>query len=396
MTRPLTHIEEEWRRDYEQEEQTYSLIQRESKLEWQAWEERTKVAIKKGSPKPPPPQEIREAPLQKRLILNSATFEKLHEILEQNPAGILVLRDELTGWLAELDKQGREAERQFYLEAWNGDTGFTVDRIGRGSIYVPATCVSLLGNIQPARLRWYLSDAVVGGPNDDGLIQRFQVLVWPDAQRDWKLIDRRPDNCALAMTERVFSRLANLSSDSPLAMSFDRDSQELFYAWLTELENKVREERGLHPAMLAHLSKYRSLMPALAALFELADRAASEGALEGNVLVNLEHTKQAAAMCEYLESHAKRVYSCIVSPEHRAARELLRHIEAGDLKNPFRTRDVYLKGWTGLDTPDRARSASKLLEDAGWVREEDAAKSERGGRPSETWQVNPKVARHEK
>ncbi len=30
----------------------------------------------------------------------------------------------------------------------------------------------------------------------------------------------------------------------------------------------------LHPAMIAHLSKYRSLMPSLAALFELADKAA--------------------------------------------------------------------------------------------------------------------------
>jgi hypothetical protein len=79
--------------------------------------------------------------------LTDATFEKLHEILAQNPAGVLVIRDELTGWLAELDRLGRKGERAFFLQAWNGDSGFTVDRIGRGSIYVPAVCVSLLGNI---------------------------------------------------------------------------------------------------------------------------------------------------------------------------------------------------------------------------------------------------------
>jgi putative DNA primase/helicase len=396
MTKPLTRIEEEWRREYEQEGEAYTLEQRKSKLEWEAWDQETKKAIKRGAPGPQPPAKARGVPVQKRLILSSATFEKLHEILRDNPAGVFVLRDELTGWFAELDKQGRETERQFYLEAWSGDTPFTVDRIGRGSVYVPATCVSLLGNIQPARLRLYLSDAVVGGPSDDGLIQRFQILVWPDPPREWKLIDRPPNNYALAKAEKVFSRLANLSPDSPLEMRFDCESQELFFEWLAELETKVRSEHGLHPAMVAHLSKYRSLMPSLAALLELADRAAADGELEGKITVSIEHAKQAAALCEYLESHAKRVYACIVFPELRAARELARHLQAGDLKNPFSTREVYLKGWSGLEDPERVRSACKLLEDAGWIREEAAQKSQNGGRPSETWQINPKVVRREK
>ena len=86
-----------------------------------------------------------------------------------------------------MDRVGREGERGFYLQAWNGDAGYTVDRIGRGSIYVPAVCVSLFGNIQPARLRWYLSQTLEGGPADDGPFQRFQLLVWPDPPREWKL-----------------------------------------------------------------------------------------------------------------------------------------------------------------------------------------------------------------
>ena len=64
---------------------------------------------------------------------------------------------------------GREQERAFFLEAWNGDSPFTVNRIGRGSVHVPAACVSLFGNIQPSRLRSYLSDAITGGPGGDGL-----------------------------------------------------------------------------------------------------------------------------------------------------------------------------------------------------------------------------------
>jgi hypothetical protein len=56
--------------------------------------------------------------------------------MRDNPSGVLVIRDELSGWLATLDKPGREGERGFFLSAWNGDTGYTMDRIGRGSIHV--------------------------------------------------------------------------------------------------------------------------------------------------------------------------------------------------------------------------------------------------------------------
>ena len=148
---------------------------------------------------------------KRKLVLTDATFEKLHEILGENPGGVLVVRDELTGWLAQLDKQGREGERGFFLQAWNGDGGFTIDRIGRGSIHVPAVCVSLLGNIQPGRLRGYLSEVLEGGPTDDGLFQRFQLLVWPDPPRNWRLVDRLPNRTAAVAAENVYARLANLS-----------------------------------------------------------------------------------------------------------------------------------------------------------------------------------------
>ncbi len=122
-------------------------------------------------------------PTLRRLIVNDATFEALHQTMSDNSAGILMVRDELTGWWSQLDRAGREGERAFCLQAWNGDTGHTIDRIGRGTIHVEACCMSMLGGIQPGRLRSYLADALEDGPSNDGLIQRFQVMVWPTAVR---------------------------------------------------------------------------------------------------------------------------------------------------------------------------------------------------------------------
>src|SRR4029077_3271634 len=136
-----------------------------------------------------------------------------------NPAGILVIRDELTGWWSTLDRPGREGERAFCLQAWNGDTGHTIDRSGRGTIHVPACCMSLLGGIQPGRLRSYLADALRDGPSNDGLMQRFQLLVWPDLD-SWEYVDRAPDAAAEEQAAHVFRKLVELDPESPTRFRF--------------------------------------------------------------------------------------------------------------------------------------------------------------------------------
>ena len=268
VTLPLSHIEEVWRVEYENDLEEYESSKEQAELRHQAWREDYKKAIKANQTVPVEPDKSLTRPPRKRLLVMDATCEKLHEILSENPAGVLAVRDELTGWLGELDKPGREGERAFYLTSWNGDAGFTVDRIGRGSIHVPAVCVSLIANIQPTRLRHYLSDASVAP--DDGLFPRFQILVWPDHPQKWKLVDRQPRADSVETVKRVFCMLANLSTDDPVRLRFDEDAQTLFYEWLAELENRVRED-SLPPVLVSHLAKYRSLMPSLAGLFELAD-----------------------------------------------------------------------------------------------------------------------------
>lgn len=385
FTGHLARIDSRWRREYESELEAYESWKREHDLRERAWEQQSVAAIKKSGNPPARPVDTRRKPTLRRLIANDPTFEALHSILSDNPAGVLLVRDELAGWLATLDKPGREGERQFFLESWNGDSPFTVDRIGRGTIHVPALCLSIVGGIQPGRLRQYLADAVKGGPGDDGLFQRLQLIAWPDFPKAWTLVDRPPNRDAAERAARVYERLAELAPDESLRFHFADDAQELFYVWWPEVERQIRGG-DLHPAMAAHLGKYRSLMPSLALLFELAD---AEELSTAAGIVSLAHTQQAAAWCDYLEAHARRIYGCLASPEVHAARELGERIRQGKLCAEFSTRDVYLRGWSGLSTPDEARAALRVLEDAGWVR--PAIPAEREGRPSERWHFNPRL-----
>jgi putative DNA primase/helicase len=388
-THPLTEIQTEWRAEHEVELEGYALAKEECELRHGAWRESYKANAKKGLATPRRPEDELKNPNLRRLIVNDATFEAAHQTMNENPAGIFVVRDELAGWWSALDRAGREGERAFCLQAWNGDTSHTIDRIGRGTIHVSGCCMSMLGGIQPGRLRSYLADALKDGPSNDGLIQRFQVMVWPDTESGWEYVDRAPDAACEQEAARVFRHLVKLDPSNPLLFRFGCQAQELFIEWLAELERKVRGD-DLHPAFISHLSKYRSLMPSLALLFELAEWAAGKG---GADIVSLEHARKAASWCEYLESHARRVYSCAVTPQLRASRELAEKIQKRKLgaDGCFCCRDVYLKGWSGLDSPEAAKQAAQVLQDAGWLRESSGESGPLGGRPSNRFMINPKV-----
>jgi hypothetical protein len=381
---PLRAIECGWRQEQEEALADFQLKEEEAELALSAWRDGFKRAAKGKGEKPQRPAFDCQRPTAKRLITSDGTFEAIHSLLVDNPAGLFVLRDELTGWLASLDRYGREEQRAFYLEAWNGDSGFTVDRIGRGSVHVEHCCISLFGGIQPSRLRSYLAEALADGPSNDGLIQRFQLLVWPDPQPSWTYRDRAPSMTAKERAECVFRRLTAMDGNNPKRFRFDDSAQELFVLWLTKLESSLVSD-SLSPVMQAHLAKYRSLMPSLALLFALADGCEGE--------ITLGHAQQAASWCEYLKPHARRVYSAKLAPERAAATLLAKRLRHGwkERDATFSLRDVYENDWASLSTPDEARAALGVLEDAGWVRKNARPSGPRGGRPGELWSINPHI-----
>src|SRR5580704_17448938 len=104
-----------------------------------------------------------------------------------------------------------------FLSAWNGTSGYTFDRVIRGVKHIDAACVSMIGTTQPGRMADYIRRA--SKENDDGMIQRFGVLSWPDASPDWKNVDRWPDSNARERAWATFERLASLDPDSVDAQS---------------------------------------------------------------------------------------------------------------------------------------------------------------------------------
>lgn len=322
-----------------------------------------------------------QEPEQARLVINDATVEKVGEILKANPRGLIQFRDELSGWLASLDREGREGDRAFWLECWSGTGPYTVDRIGRGTIHLEACAVSILGGTQPGKLAEYVRAACEGGAGDDGLLPRFQLAIYPDPPKDWAYTDREPNKVAWAECSCVFERLNALDATAVSAerneyvdvpfLRFDPEAQELFAEWQTALMTRLR--RGGEPAFIeSHLAKYPALAARLALVIHLADTGAGP--------VSAAALGRALDWTEFLEAHARRIYAPVTDGGLSAAHLLLakRH----ELPGPFTLRDIHRKHWSGLDRK-AAEGALDYLTEFGYL---SAVTEDTGGRPTVRYQ----------
>ena len=286
------------------------------------------------------PEKIEE-PTLKRYITTNATYEALAVLSQQNPNGLLVERDEMLSLLDHLDEEGHANERGFYLQGANGDSSYTVDRIGRGlDLHVDAVCISMLGGTQPARISQYLQQVRRGGRGNDGLIQRFGLMVWPDLSPTWTNIDRKPKADARDAAFRAFQTLdtldlgiisANHDLEGLPYLRLSEEAHDQFLEWRTVLEHRLRQG-SLDPMLESHLAKYRKLIPALALITHLADGGRGE--------VSKAAVEKALRWAKYLETHAARTYASTTIAAADAARAIIAKIKSGHLKGGVQiTRD---------------------------------------------------------
>src|SRR5262249_6873606 len=135
---------------------------------------------KTRGPKPKPPEQL-------QVFTSNVTVEALGDLLNENKRGLLLYRDELTGWAKSnnMYRAGRGDDKENFLSIWAG-VPFSVNRRGR-RVYVETPFLSVCGNLPPA---------VLGDLNDehgreDGWIHRI-LFTWPDeGPGGWS--DEEPD-----------------------------------------------------------------------------------------------------------------------------------------------------------------------------------------------------------
>jgi uncharacterized protein DUF3987 len=280
--------------------QEYKLALEKYKQDYQQWEFEANEARKKKKSLPPEP----EKPTKKCIRVGDATLEALQLRMVENPRGLVLARDELAGFFNSLNQYRAGAHREFWLSQHSGRVP-PLDRKGNDESYdIDYPCVSVVGSIQPDKLK--VLDIAAG----DGMVERF-LFAWPeakmqpDAERDISLeaeedYHRRWEGLyALEMGEDEYGNPA--PKDVPLAP----EAETAWRAYRRALKHSAYEP-GISTFMRGVLGKMKAHFPRLALILALV-RTVEEG--DAREEVREEDLDNAWELAKYFAGQSHRVYA---------------------------------------------------------------------------------------
>lgn len=320
-----------------------------------------------------------EKPKAQMIYVRDATTEALGDLLIDNPRGLTYLHDELALWFGQFDayrNKGASKDRPYALQAFDGGPA-SFNRIGRGHVMVPNWSYSVIGTIQPDKIREIARDSP-----DDGLFQRFLTVEVGRAE-----LGADHDHIENAQATREYNdTIEGLFRTKPGADPVVQMSAEAvaeYREFDTWVERMVRND-AMSPMLVGHISKWKAYWPRLALVYH-AWGCVRTGRHPTSLSVSGRTAGRVTAFLKrFILPQSIRFYQSTLG-EANPVTNLVRSIAALVLAKPqqvFTTRDMHRgsNAWQ-LATEWQRKAALTSLRDGGWLRESSTG----------AWVVNPLV-----
>ncbi|WP_158556128.1 DUF3987 domain-containing protein [Ensifer sp. M14] len=358
-TRPLRAIDDDMVRKYLDEKRAYDALDKAGKSD-------------------------KSAPRQIRVRIEDVTVEAAQEVLRDSRNGVLLIRDELSGWFGSMEKygssKGAAADRSFWLQAFNGGS-YSVNRVGRGVVAIDNLSVSMLGGIQPEPIRRIAADAA-----DDGLLQRLFPICLGQSSVGLDV----PPSAAVGQYSGLVRRLHELQrpfqgSQKEVPLKFDGAAQDL----RQELSERHHEMQGsweiLNKKLAAHIGKFDGLFARLCVVFHCIE---SSSPRPSSVITHDTAKRAADFLHDFLFPHSLAFYQNVLglSDRHDAVLATAGWILAHQPQK-ITVRDVRRGDRTMREMDvDQAEEVLRKLDAMSWVEPLQSLR-----RDSVTYAVNPAV-----
>lgn len=296
MKTPSLCLAERWAKDRQRED--FQLWREETREYEQALERWKKRPKGDDASKPEPP-------VLRQTFVSDTTIEALGKALQENPRGLALIADELSGFFLGIGqyKKNGGSDRKHYLSIWAGK-GLKVDRLTRGPVFVPSPFLAVTGGIQPDVLK----DLDPETGLRDGMIHRL-LLVEP-TPIPATYTEQAVSSEALAAMGQLYAELYALR---PEREDFEAGIfQPVVLRMADEAKNQWRDWYSEHAAEVAASSfpnllkgpwaKLRGYSVSLALILALAEE-------PGAAVVGLRPVLGAITLIEeYLKPHLRRLY----------------------------------------------------------------------------------------
>jgi hypothetical protein len=353
-------------------------------------------------------EDSRPTPLPQYWI-DDITPEALVESLAEQ--GSMALFDDEGGFLENLYRYADNGEpnQKAILQAYTG-SAIRVNRKGKESIYCERTNLILFISAQPNALKPLKEIEAI---RERGLPQRF-LYAWPKSPLGTRspFGEPLPEQWSANYEAKVFALLNQSQSGEHRLIDLAESDLDLFEQLANYLESLYSGESA---AMAGFISKLNGNLIRLAAAATLLDDPQAK-------VIKRDHYQKLIDLADYFLDHARFV----LSPElidQKAMRVLAKVIEAESTElNTTEQQELVLhseSGYAGfagqslgeckavrtkqiadsikdqklfaIDPTKLVRSQLEKLAKLGWLSLLPKVSSERGGRPSECWLVNPQA-----
>jgi hypothetical protein len=342
-------------------EHTAALLRHEVELgEWKKAAKRDPIGV--GDPPEHP-----ETPHAERTWTDDATTEALATLLLRNPAGLCVIRDELSAWF-DFDryaggKGGGDAGR--WLEVFGG-RALVVDRKTSGTVYVPRAAVSIVGGVQPG----IIANRLAGEHRESGLAARFLLVQPPKRRKRWTEdeVGAALDGAIGAAFDRLYALPVEVDENGeprPRVLTLPRDAKR---EWIAFYNEHAAEQAVLAGDEAAVWSKLEGYAARFALIHHVAAWAAS--GLGPNELgeVGVESVRAGVTLTRWFGHESRRVYSVLDEDDDaRERRRLIEWIESRGGEASVRDVQRSLRRYANRDDAESALGELVAEGVAGWV-----------------------------
>jgi len=300
--------------------------------------------------------------IHRRIKVEDTTVEAISPILQANPRGLALCRDELSGWLKAFNqyKGGRGGDEAQWLQM-HGARQMTVDRKGGDTkfVHIPRAAVSIIGGIQPGVLAASLTDE----QHQSGMAARMIFAYPPRLARTWT--DAEVPETVLRSYSDIVERLFDIqpgqsatSSVVPREVPLDAAAREM---WIEFYNEHNRQQLTLLGNEAAAWSKLEGYAARLALVIHLARFAAGEIARPDEI--DQRSMTAGVELSRWFGYEARRVYAMLqMSGQERLLLARLELVIA--VGEPVSVREWMRK--RSLPTADAAETELQELVDAGF------------------------------
>jgi hypothetical protein len=296
--------------------------------------------------------QTRAEPYLAQIFTTNPTIEALTQLLQNNPDGILLYRDEISGWVRGMDqyKGGKKgSERQEWLSIWGGSP-MVSNRVNKPAIVVENPFVCVTGGIPPE----ILSDLTDEQSREDGFVHRILCCYPDEMQRGWT--DDDVSNETNDGYVNIFDALRHLPNRNQV-VCFTELGKQAFVEYVDD--HNRRQMQQVSDCLRGPYAKFDGYLARISLVIHLARFVCDEADSE---CVDDVSVRAAISIIDYFKSHAQRVYQRLYySKADRCVQGVIDWMKRKE-QTKVSARDLYINyRGHGCGNPQEAKALMALL-----------------------------------